>query len=1748
MIISFDRLTRFKYTEDKYLKNTTGDFKKPSDEKEVKELLSLSTQAFNVNNGTNGNGIQLDRIIKSISSDGKMIYKDKNGNILNDEEVLKIRESYKKFILENGGLHCAIMADGFQDANISDDGIYEGTPTSGRKVCYYTGVKPSNHAVLIIGWDDNFSRNNFPEDNRPQKDGAYIVLNSWGSEWGENGVFYLSYEDIYCESRLAGLTQVSEYEDTVKPEINFELNNEKVKIKCTDEYGSGIDESSLKYMWLDHNLKPDVGDKGWKGFVNNSEITYEESKYLWVVAKDKAGNQNLINNRHNGSKEFLSIDREYIDKNRNPIWTKSATLEITHNDLVEFELSVWSDTISDEELKKMLTAVDSGGIYQYILKVNKNGIHTINYAIKNKKDGYEEIGESITVKIDKTAPTSPSITLSGIGKGNEYKKGATVTIKPGTDSGSGVSKTEIEILDENGKNIEVDNKFKFKLDKIGQYTIKATTYDMAGNKSNETKLTVKIIDYILAINGKSDNTVNVVDGEDAIAKITCSNSTTGISKYKVKVYCKDSSLDLEDTQEISTKDATTNEITIPSTYLWGDTIKVTGYAIDSNGKEIGTTSTINIKLNTPVTLGKIGNQTVEEGQNVTFKVVKEKDGKPAEYTYQWYVNTKESTTGGTKIAGAQSASYTVKATSDLNGKYFYCVVTNGACTTKTNAAKLTVKVAEYTLTINGKSDDTVDVMHGQDVTAKIVCSNSSANVSKYRFEVHYEDEEDTQVFSSEGNEKVIKSGYFYGGTTSVIGYALDSTNKVIGTTKSIKINLNTAVTLGKIGDQTVEEGKNVTFKVVKEKDGEPAEYTYQWYKNNRNSTTGGTKITGAESASYTVKATSDLNGKYFYCVVKNGICTTTTNAAKLTVKVAEYTLTINGKSDDKVDVMHGQDVTAKIVCSNSSANVSKYRFEVHYEDEEDTQVFSSEGNEKVIKSGYFYGGTTSVIGYALDSTNKVIGTTKSIKINLNTAVTLGKIGDQTVEEGKNVTFKVVKEKDGEPAEYTYQWYKNNRNSTTGGTKITGAESASYTVKATSDLNGKYFYCVVKNGICTTTTNAAKLTVKIDTEGPTITRAVLSNNNWTKSNKTITVTATDNQTGVKGYGISNSKSKAPETWSESNIIEVTQNGTYYVWAKDGKGNTSCFGTAIQSKIDKNKPKIGQITVSNYVITVSGITDSESGIAKISISSTSGKYDWKSNTNNTYTTGKLTPGTYYIAVMDNAGNIVEQSKVVNKENILVKNIKLSQKDLTLNNAVKSTKLIATIEPEDATEKGLKWKSSNEKVAKVDQNGVVTAVANGTAQITVEATDRSGVSTTITCKVIEHTNPTGIEIQGKNRVRKDEKYTYTVKYTPEDANINKDVKWTVNDEEIATINSETGEVEGKKAGKVKITASLKKIENVVATKEIEVYYENPTTAEPSATVTTNSIEVENRQTNEYAEIVKVEYGISENGKDWRWQESNKFEGLTEDKEYKIKTRATDENGATSESEILEVKTNKLELGKLLLKKNNSDGYEEGTWTNSNVSYELVDEKNLTTVKILNENNEVVDIENNEIKDNGVYTILVETTDGTNKKSKEYKVKIDKGTAELIINKDSEEEVELVKLKVKLEGSISGIKSLKINGVNIEYNNEEIIYEVTENGTYKFEVEDNAGNIIERSIEVSNIKNKDTEVPKDDDNKTDTKPSDNVESKDNQSGLEQTEDKDTSDRILPQTGEKIIICIAISIGIIVYAIRTYIKIKRIY
>ena len=58
----------------------------------------------------------------------------------------------------------------------------------------YTGEENPNHEVIIIGWDDNYSVENF--NGTAQNDGAFICQNSWGTSFGDEGIFYVSYEDI----------------------------------------------------------------------------------------------------------------------------------------------------------------------------------------------------------------------------------------------------------------------------------------------------------------------------------------------------------------------------------------------------------------------------------------------------------------------------------------------------------------------------------------------------------------------------------------------------------------------------------------------------------------------------------------------------------------------------------------------------------------------------------------------------------------------------------------------------------------------------------------------------------------------------------------------------------------------------------------------------------------------------------------------------------------------------------------------------------------------------------------------------------------------------------------------------------------------------------------------------------------------------------------------------------------------------------------------------------------------------------------------------------------------------------------------------------------------------------------------------------------------------------------------------------------------------------------------------------------
>lgn len=168
--------------------------------------------------------------------------------------------------------------------------------------------------------------------------------------------------------------------------------------------------------------------------------------------------------------------------------------------------------------------------------------------------------------------------------------------------------------------------------------------------------------------------------------------------------------------------------------------------------------------------------------------------------------------------------------------------------------------------------------------------------------------------------------------------------------------------------------------------------------------------------------------------------------------------------------------------------------------------------------------------------------------------------------------------------------------------------------------------------------------------------------------------------------------------------------------------------------------------------------------------------------------------------------------------VASIKLSNSNINLSKKGEQQTIKASISPANATNKTLTWKSSNPTVATVDQNGKVTAVSNGTTNITVTTQDGNK---TATCKVtvnipkpVEPTKPvtpdkpsvsaTSVKLNKPSLTLYKGK-TYTLKATVKPKTYNSGIKWSSSANKYATVSSK-GKITAKKSGRTVITAQTK------------------------------------------------------------------------------------------------------------------------------------------------------------------------------------------------------------------------------------------------------------------------------------------------------------------------------------------------------
>ena len=260
----------------------------------------------------------------------------------------------------------------------------------------------------------------------------------------------------------------------------------------------------------------------------------------------------------------------------------------------------------------------------------------------------------------------------------------------------------------------------------------------------------------------------------------------------------------------------------------------------------------------------------------------------------------------------------------------------------------------------------------------------------------------------------------------------------------------------------------------------------------------------------------------------------------------------------------------------------------------------------------------------------------------------------------------------------------------------------------------------------------------------------------------------------------------------------------VITEDGEKTATCKVTVKDKEINVTEVKLNKTQTSILV------GASETLVATVlPENATNQKVSWKSSDEAVATVdanGKVTgvkAGEATITVTTEDGGMTATCKVyVNTATVAVTGVMLNKTETTILEGSSET-LVATVLPENATNRNVSWKSSDEAVATVDANGKVTGVKAGEAVITVTTEDGKKTNT---CKVTVKSNTVNVRGVVLNKtsisipIGEDE--TLAAKVLPENAT-NQNVTWSCKNPEIASVDA-NGKVTGIKAGMTIVTVT--------------------------------------------------------------------------------------------------------------------------------------------------------------------------------------------------------------------------------------------------------------------------------------------------------------------------------------------------------
>lgn len=161
-------------------------------------------------------------------------------------ETKNFNKTIKQHLINNGSLYASIVSSEIKN-----------------ETCLYSTLSNTDHAISIIGWDDEYTAPSWGNEK-----GAWIALNSWGENWGNNGVFYISYKDVATNKAMYGIALGTQSQNK---NISINSSSSNFKNKITHAYGNSPQRNVSS---LENNIK--------NVFYSNEEL---EITYSYNLSK-----------------------------------------------------------------------------------------------------------------------------------------------------------------------------------------------------------------------------------------------------------------------------------------------------------------------------------------------------------------------------------------------------------------------------------------------------------------------------------------------------------------------------------------------------------------------------------------------------------------------------------------------------------------------------------------------------------------------------------------------------------------------------------------------------------------------------------------------------------------------------------------------------------------------------------------------------------------------------------------------------------------------------------------------------------------------------------------------------------------------------------------------------------------------------------------------------------------------------------------------------------------------------------------------------------------------------------------------------------------------------------------------------------------------------------------------------------------------------------------------------------------------